>query len=190
MMKRPARGPVAAILTALLAVAGAASPAHAEEDELALTLGAGAWIESATVGDAEIASVAPIALVGLRYGLSDFWQLGGSVTAGVSLSGDHDPAFVGTAHLEAYYFLDVVTWVLYGMAGAGVLVRDAHPDVLAGTASGPGFDLSVLAGLGLDYRPARDWSLGLAIRYHVVVTDLDRTSPTLSATLGWTAYFE
>lgn len=185
MKKRLVRGLGAALL-ALLAV----TPARAEEGELALTLGVGAWIESATVGDLEIASVAPVALAALRYGLSDFWQLGGSLSAGVSLSGDHDPAFVGTAHLEAYYFLDVVTWVLYAVAGAGVLVREAHPDVLAGTSSGPGADLSLLAGLGLDYRSAREWSLGLTIRYHVIVTDLERTSPSLAATLGWTAYFE
>jgi len=179
----------ALILSALL-TATAPSAARAETGELALSLGAGTWVGSATVGDSEIVTTAPTGVVALRYGLDDFWQIGASVAAGVGLSADHDPGFLGLAHLEAYYFVDIITWVLWGVAGVGVLARDAHPDVLAGTASAPALDLTAAVGLGLDYRPDRDWSVGGVFRYTFVLTDLDRTAPSAHLALCWTWYFE
>jgi len=175
---------------ALTTLALSAAPAHAEEGEWALSLGPGAWIASTTVGDEEVATVAPTAHLAARYGLDDFWQLGVAVDAGVALSAGHDPAFVGMAHLQAYYFLDVVRWVLWASAGVGALVRGAHPEVLLGAQTGAGVDLSAVVGLGLDYRPARDWSLGLTARYHLVLTDLDRTAPAVVLAVAWTTYLD
>lgn len=181
-----------AILSCLAALLLLAPAARAEEGELALSLGAGAWLGSTTVDDQEVFSTAPTGVVALRYGLDDFWQIGGSLVAGVALSGDHDPGLLAMAHVEAYYFLDVVTWVLWAVAGAGVLARDAHPDVLSAAATGskPGFDASAVVGLGLDYRPEREWSVGVTFRYELVLTDLDRTSPTAHIALTFTQYFE
>ena len=186
-MKRTLR---CALILATLAPLTLPRPARAEAGELAVSLGAGAWVGAATVGDREIVTTAPTGLVSLRYGLDDAWQLGGSVAVGVGLSGDHDPGLLGLAHLEAYYFLDVITWVLWAVAGVGVLARDAHPDALAGTDSALGLDASAVVGLGLDYRPERTWSVGGVVRYELVLTDLDRTAPTLHAALAWTLYFE
>jgi len=180
----------AAFLLSLTSAVALTSSAHAEEGELALSLGAGAWLGSVTIDDAEVFSVAPTGMVTIRYGLDDFWQIGGSLAGGVALSGDHDPGFLGMAHVEVYYFLDVVTWVLWGVAGVGAVARDAHPDVLAGDSSGPVFDASAVVGLGLDYRPAREWSVGAQFRYQFVVTDLDRTAPTAHVALMYTLYFQ
>ncbi|TNF37680.1 MAG: hypothetical protein EP329_02515 [Deltaproteobacteria bacterium] len=180
----------AALLLALTSSLALGGDVRAEEGELALSLGAGAWLGSMTVDEAEVFSVAPTGVVAIRYGLDDFWQIGGSLSSGVALSGDHDPGFLGMAHAEVYYFLDVVTWVLWGVGGVGVVARDAHPDVLAGEASAPVFDASAVVGVGLDYRPAREWSVGAAFRYQLVLTDLDRTAPTAHVALMYTLYFQ
>ncbi len=117
-------------------------------------------------------------------------QLGGYLAAGVALSGDHDPAFVGHAGAEAQLFIDVITWVAYAVAGAGALVRDAHADSLSEQDPGLRIDATAHLGLGLDYRPARDWSVGGVARYQLVLTDLDRTAPTFDVALAYTLYFE
>ncbi|MFT7580079.1 MAG: hypothetical protein ACI9MR_001746 [Myxococcota bacterium] len=183
---------VAAVLLSLLLPTSAA---HAEVDEFAVSVGPALWLSSATPTFAddsqlEVTSVAPAVHLGLRYGLTDFWQIGGSIGGGLALSGDHDPSFVGYAHTEAYYFLDALTWVVYGVAGVGVLARGQHPDVLVGTADGLRFDLSAALGAGLDYRPARDWSVGGAFRYHLVLTDFERTAPQFELAFTYTSYFE
>lgn len=181
------------LLASLVALSLGAAPAiaHAEEGELALSVGPALWLGSTDLAEGAVTSVAPLGFAALRYGLDDYWQIGGSIAAGAALSGDHDPGFVGLAHAEAYYFVDIITWVLWAVVGVGVLARDVHPDLAADPErAGPAFDLSVTFGLGLDYRPARAWSVGASFRYQVVATDFDRTSPTGVIALTWTSYFE
>jgi hypothetical protein len=161
---------------AALAVLGAAPTARAERGELQLapTLGVATWDTRLPAGG----SVSRLAVVGgleLGYAVSDFWQIALTTRGGPALLGDPRVELGFLASLEMRYVIDAVTWVPYLCGGAGVLVRSLGPDAYAG-GQGPAADLVLHLGLGVDYRPARAFSIGAAIRYHLAVTDLVRTS--------------
>ena len=175
-----------AAVAGVAGVAGAAFPvaAHAEADEWAVSLGGfyrGLSTDSGSGGAGY--SHGAGAHGSFRYGLGDFWQLGGTLQAGVGF-GAGGPGFVGVASFDLHWIVDIVTWVPYLSLSAGALTRAPSP------AAGFRLDASVGIGGGLDYRPERTWSVGFAARAEFPLTDLARTPVTYFAALTWTTYFE
>ncbi len=182
----PRRGARATLVAAML-VASPLPRAHAEEGETTWSFGlAGlAWVTD--VADEDLTRQAPLLHVGWRYALTDFWQLGAAARGGVAFGGDPDLEGVAQAFGEARYILDALEWVPFLAAGVGGLLRTSGPDAYAG-GDGPALDLSVHAGLGFDYRPSRDWSVGLVGRYFALLTDLDDTTGPFDITLTYSVF--
>jgi len=167
----------------------ASAPLRAEDGEWALSLGPGLRVLHETTGDGaggEITATrfGPSPLVRLRYGVGDFFQLGASLDLGPALATDTSAlAPVAAAFLEAHYFIDIVTWVPFVTLGVGALLRGEVPG------DGVRVDLAVALGGGLEYRPERDYALGLSGRYELVATDFARTD-AFSFHLVYTLFFE
>ncbi len=68
-------------------------------------------------------------------------------------------------------------------AGIGGLVRTSVPN------DDTRFDLALMVGGGLEYRPERDWALGFTGHYDFVVTDFERAD-AFSLALVYTLFFE
>jgi len=172
----------------------ASAPANAEDGEWALSVGPSyRGISEATGDDQTVLRSAPGVLVRARYGVGDFFQIGASLDAGVALPTSHSPvAPVAAALFEVHYVIDIVTWVPFVSAGVGALLRGGVPhegitkDVDDAELR---VDLAVTLGGGLEYRPARDWAVGFAGRYELVVTDFERAD-AFSLTLFYTTFFE
>ncbi len=134
---------VALGLGTLLAAPGAA----AEQGERAFQLSA-----SALAGEGLLA---PTLGGGWRMAWTDYIELGGELGAGLELTGDASTP-IARVLLEARYLLDALTWVPWLAAGATF------------TTPVDGFDArwGGWAGVGLDYRPRRERSYGIALRAH------------------------
>jgi len=166
-------------------VAAPSGTARAEADEWALSLGAGlrGLIEAPTE-DAESASRYAVGLTSrLRYGIDDFWQAGVSIDLGLTID---DAAFVCSLLAEAHYIIDIVSWVPHLTVGVGALVRDGTP-----SNAGPALrtDLVVSIGGGVEYRPERDFAIGLSARYELVPTDFSRVDG-FQVALSYILFFE
>lgn len=168
-------GAVRAWLPLLASLTLTATPLRAEDGEWALSFGPGLRVLTETVDDGaggELGGTrfSPGALVRVRRGVGDFFQLGASLDLGAALP--HDPsalAPIAAAFAEAHYFIDIVTWVPFVTFGVGALVRGEVPG------DGLRADLALALGGGLEYRPERAFALGLTGRYEALVTDLDRS---------------
>ncbi len=175
------------LLFALVPMLAAApsGTARAEADEWALSLGAGLrGLVEAPTDDAESNSRYAVGLTSrLRYGIDDFWQAGLSVDLGLNVD---DAAFVGSILAEAHYIIDIVSWVPYLTIGVGALVRDGTP-----SSAGPVLrtDLVVAIGGGVEYRPERDFAIGLSGRYELVPTDYSRVDG-FQVALSYVLFFE
>ena len=130
--------------------------------------------------------LAPVGEVGYRYAIDDFWELGAKLSLGVSLGGRQPEAMVGHGFFESRYVIDALTWVPYLCFGVGALVRQGGPRVWAGS-SGPSVDISAHAGLGVEWRPARAWSLGVEAKYVIAFSDIKATTGPIQ--LGFSASF-
>lgn len=163
---------LASALTVSVLTVGSPSPASAELGEWGLTLGAGA------IGvDGETLTVAPTLSFALRYGLSDFWLVGVTLDGGPTFRDGLDGAFT-LLSAELGYAIDIVTWVPRLTLGVGGLATFADEGRV---------DLAVSAGLGLEYREARDWALLFSGRYHYLPT---ADASAFSLSFGLTFYFE
>lgn len=164
----------------------AAGPARAEWQEWQLSLGTG-YRGLAIDGDRQMTVHAPGVFVGAWYGVDDYWQLGAALDAGLGLpvvsdgGPTPDPAFLGAARVEARYVLDIVEWVPHLSASVGALFDDVG--------DGARVDLIVGAGLGIDYRPARDWSVGLLGRFDAALTDPDGVGVGWQVALVYSLHF-
>lgn len=191
---RPTKHPTRLCLPLCL-LALASTPARAEDDEWALSVGPAFRGISEAVGDGDTQlRAAPGALVRVRYGIGDFFQLGASLDAGVALPTGHNSALapIAAALFEVHYVLDIVTWVPFVSAGIGALMRGGVPPegVMKDLDDGElRVDLAVTVGGGLEYRPAREWAIGFAGRYELVVSDFDRAD-AFSLSLFYTSFFE
>jgi hypothetical protein len=147
----------------------------AEQGEHALSAGVGllTMAHPAEVGPEQ--RFAPVAEIAYRYAVDDFWELGGNVGVGIGVGGDVPEASVGFMFFESRYVIDAMTWVPYLCVGLGALLREDGPRVWAGE-RGPTLDLTGHAGLGVEWRPARSWSLGLVAKYHLALTDVMGTT--------------
>jgi len=181
-------------LAVLCLVACCANAVHAEDDEWALSVGPSyRGLSEATGDDTTTFRSAPGALVRLRYGVGDFFQIGASLDAGVALATDFsNVAPIAAAFFEVHYIIDIVTWVPFISAGIGPLLRGAVPHEGMTKDKDDAelrVDLALTVGGGLEYRPAREWAVGFAGRYELVVTDFDRAD-AFSLTLVYTLFFE
>ena len=175
-----------ATLFVVLALCFTATSVHAEQGEHALSVGI-SWL-TLTHPDAGEASfrMGGAADLGYRYALDDFWEIGGVITLGVDAGGDPKAGFIGHALFETRYVIDALTWVPYLCAGVGALARTSSPHTWV-EGSHVSVDLSAHAGLGVEWRPARSWSLGIVGRYHLVPTDFSATKGPiqLSFLINW-----
>jgi len=157
---------------ALLVIGATPDIARGEEGEVSVSAGG----TVARWASADTSTVEGGLALGATWWLTDFWSAGLRLRGVGTLSGPDAPAPAASAHLEARYVLDALTWVPWVCAGAGGSW---------GGSSGPGGGTAGLvhAGLGLDYRPRRVWSVGIAGRYHLALTDLDQTTGPLELSL-------
>jgi hypothetical protein len=168
---------VAASLAALIAPAVPAGPAHADAEAWTLSPGL-VWrtADDALTGPFHALGVG----FGAHYGLDDFWQIGGTLEAAwLPVRGDtsEDPTgLLGLARLDVRWLIDVLTWVPFFEASVGAVVRGRNgPGELGTSPASPRLDLLAMGSLGLDYREARDFSVGLRVGVGGLLTDLDRT---------------
>jgi len=187
--------PLAPALVALIALVASFNQARAEADEWGVSLGPSVLGVSESLPNAQ-ADAQPDTqalrlfwgLEGrLRYGLDDFWQVGGSLDLGVA---SPHAAIGATALAEVHYVIDIVTWVPYVSFGFGMALRTSVPKAQAGAGAETALDLVLAFGGGLEYRPDRDYALGLSGRYMLVPTDLDRTDLAFQTGLNLTLFFE
>jgi hypothetical protein len=164
---RTSSGLSAGLLAGTLgALVCAAAPALAEAGAWQLDAGAGYRAFSA---DAQGTGHALVGRASLHRWLDEAWQVGVGVelgglvarAGGSALAGDGGPFSRG--ELTVRWALDAFTWVPFVEVGAGLLLRDrveVDEDVVATeTTLAP----TVSASLGVDWRPARDWSLGARV---------------------------
>jgi hypothetical protein len=173
--------------TVAMLVVASSSRADAEAGEWGLSLGPSVLGASETGPDSDTALRLFWGLQGrIRYGLDDFWQLGGSVDIGVS---SPHAATGSTVLAEIHYVIDIVTWVPYVSFAVGGRLREAIPTGVV-EATETAFDLILAFGAGLEYRPARDYALGVSGRYELLPTDIDRTDFAFQTGLNLTLFFE
>ncbi|MCC6623271.1 MAG: hypothetical protein IT385_18575 [Deltaproteobacteria bacterium] len=174
---------VACVLVSSLLVLIAAG-ARAEMEEWQISVGPG-YRGVVLDSDPALAIHAPGVSFGAWYGIDDYWQLGGGGHAGLGIpvateGAAPDPAFVGSLGAEVRYVLDIVEWVPHLAVAIGGMWN--------GVGELGAFDLIVGGGLGIDYRPAREWSVGLSGRYDVALTDLDGISATFHVALVYSLH--
>jgi hypothetical protein len=129
--------------------------------------------------------IAPTVEFGALYALTDFWQLGLSVGGGPQFS-DSTVSPALSAQIDGRLIIDALTWVPYLAFGAGALARkDVSEEGRTWR-----FDPSIYGGFGVDYRPARSWSVGLLARGHMVLTDLERTAGPFDVQLTFSTYLD
>lgn len=164
----------------LLLMTLAPTVAHAEMDEWQLAVGAD-YRSLILTGDPDDLTIhVPGVDLGLWYGIDDYWQLGGSLQAGVALPDGGDAGALGSVALEVRYILDIVEWVPHFTVGVGAL----------GSSVGERVDLIAGIGGGLDYRSSRELSVGVDFRYDFVLTDFDAVTATFHAGLVVSVHFE
>jgi opacity protein-like surface antigen len=172
------------IAVACLGVCVIDTSARAEYDEWAVSFGPSYRGLSEAWDDTTVFRSAPGAMVRVRYGVDDFFQIGASLEANLALATDASTLGpIGAAFFEVHYVVDIVTWVPFVSAGIGGLVRTSVPN------DDTRFDLALMVGGGLEYRPERDWALGFTGHYDFVVTDFERAD-AFSLALVYTLFFE
>jgi hypothetical protein len=158
------------LVATAVALAGVAfaAPAAAVEREFS----AGADLGGAMLVQSGKASpdIGPGAGLHATYGLSDAFNLmfegGWSLLSPTTPHGASVPrtlpAWAANADVGVVYILDVFQWVPY----AGLLVGGY--DFAGGTIAGSRLYLGASLALGLDYRVRPRWTVGVAVRQHMV----------------------
>jgi len=166
---------VASLLCTLVQV----GVARADQGEWQFGAGGGAYMGAATDDGGR---VAPIGALSVTYALTDYWQLGLGVVAGAEVLAPTGPHGLAHVLLDGRFVLDAMTWVPYFTFGVGALIRDDPLDQRT--------DMTAHVGLGVDYRPSRQWSAGLIARYHFVLTDFAATVGPVEISLGVRFYLD
>lgn len=178
-------------LVAAFLVSFAAVPARAEADEWALSLGPvyRGLVEPAGDGERTIYRSALGGFARLRYGLDDFFQIGGSLDVDLGFANDVSPyAAIAAAFFEVHYVVDIVTWVPYVTLGVGGLMRGAAPE---DDHTELHVEPALTLGGGLEYRPARDFAVDFSGRYELVLLHPSLESMSgFSFALTYTFFFE
>jgi hypothetical protein len=171
------------LLACLVALACAAPSARAVDGEWALSVGPTyRFISDERVGSHHGLGGA----FGFHFGLDDFWQIGATLDAGGFIARneaqalDDNVGLWGSARLDVRWIVDVLTWVPFVELSAGLAVRGREPAATGGATSSEfrwspaRLDLVTLLSLGLDWRPARSWSIGGRVGGGALLTDLAR----------------
>lgn len=150
-------------LAALAACLLCATPALAEEGEHAIALTPRYAVAVPSGGGEDLHGVG--LGVGWEWGIDDFWGLvaEGSWSHHFGSGADLD---VALALAGIRYSIDAFEWVPH----LDLLVGGALLAPGGGAAEG---DFAIAGGGGLDWRPARGFSIGIEGRYHAFVTRLD-----------------
>ena len=182
----------AAALTGIgtLVVALCAAPAsRAEAGEWAWSVGGSVLSWQAEEQGALERRTAPGVALAVRVSPDDFWDLAMGIDGGAGFGGEDGPVAVGRFYAEARYVLDALTWVPWVCAGAGGLI---HGDF--GSAGSSEDEISaaitVHLGVGIAYRPRREWSLDLAYRKHTMATDIEGMAGPTEVAVTWSQYLE
>jgi hypothetical protein len=150
------------------------APARGGEPGERRLSGAVATYSTSTTLDAQ--TVLPhlfvLADVALTWSIDHYWELGLAVRGGGAVAAGDRPEGIAHALLDCRYVIDAMTWSPWLTIGVGALLRTRGTLAYRGDeAAVPDVDLTLHAGLGLDYRPSREWSVGLVVRYNLAVTD-------------------
>jgi hypothetical protein len=149
---------------ALSAAMGAAPEARAGERE---------WVVSPTVGYHVVQAEGTARHGGgvgldVEYGLTDSWALRGSGHyAGHAFSLDGGYLQMGGLGFGALYTFDVLRVVPYASATVGA-------SVIGGAGVSLRYTAEIRLGVGADYLVQRDFSVGLELRYTLLVPDIQR----------------
>ena len=133
--------------------------------------------------------VAPILSIAAAFAVTDYWQVGGQLGGGVTATGSRTPQGVVHGLALVRYVIDALRWVPMLEVGVGVRARAGEAEVDR-THTGPSAEFTAHAGFGLEYRPARVWSVGGVFRYHLVPTQLPQVTGPFEVTLGVTWYLD
>ncbi len=171
-------------ITLMILLLGSSSMARAEEDESVLWGGLQSVNWTRAEASTASSATALTAVIGARYGVDDFWELAAQLSGGANLTESTRGDGLGMASLEARYTIDALTWVPWVCAGVGVLARaDVGDQDLR-------LDMAAHLGVGLDYRPERDWGLSFSARVHSPLTDPERSSGPLETTIAYAWYLD
>jgi hypothetical protein len=158
------RAELAAAVGAAVWVGLAAGDARAEAGSWALDAGVGyRAVASPGGGTTHIATT----VLGLHRWLDEAWQVGFGLEVGQVSNTSGESSLTaggggpwGVGELTLRWALDAFTWVPFAQVGLGAVVREVsevdHDVVMT---SGR-LDPAVSGVLGVDWRPARAWSLG------------------------------
>ncbi len=128
--------------------------------------------------------------VSLTWSITEYWELSASIRGGGALAGDQ-PEGIVHAILDCRYVIDALTWVPWLTMGVGALYRTRGTAAYLGDESAAGaLDMTAHAGLGVDYRPESNWSIGAVVRYNFAITDdISRVVGPIELSLSASYYF-
>jgi len=171
-------------ITLVILLLGSSPAARAEADESALWAGLQSvgWTRAETPSASSSMTMAGV--LGVRYGVDDFWELAAQLGGGANVSESARGAGLGIAILEARYTIDALTWVPWVCAGVGAIGRDGANDGAAR------LDMIAHFGVGTEYRPERDWGLSFSARVHSPLTDPERSSGPVELTVAYAWYLD
>ncbi|MBM4397123.1 MAG: hypothetical protein FJ087_15710 [Deltaproteobacteria bacterium] len=113
-------------------------------------------------------------MAGWRYSLADDWNLW-TVASYAGFVGPEPTSDLGGLSFGASYVIDAVSWVpeIYAGAGffSGVARRGWEPDV------------GLIAGLGFEYRPFKEFGAGFRAQYRFLARQFYVSTGTLSIAL-------
>ncbi len=139
--------------------------AYAEEGEFSLAIGTGLVITTLDEGHTSRDRFGPLIDLSVMWSLDDFWMLGARLQGALQLEDIDTMGGQGHLTVETRYVIDALVWVPWAAVGFGVLV-EAPASAQTGVNEGLAYDLTLHLGAGIDYRPERDYALGMSVRYH------------------------
>jgi hypothetical protein len=148
---------------ALALALAAPSRAHAYEDQLGVSLGAG---YSLIPGGAALPEHGFVLQAGAGIGLGDVWEL--RFHGAWALQVADAPLHRVVVGAEIVYLVDILEWVPF--LGIGI----SAPISIPTDASAIRGDFAVQGVVGLDWLPAREWAFGIEIRPYLNVTGMLR----------------
>jgi len=161
--------------------------ANTGEWKLSLGVGVANTSSTNTPEDEPLLTVtAPSIEISAINSLTDFWQIGLTANWGPTFGHADGMTHALNVNLEGRFILDALTWVPYLSFGIGGWARETPAE----NERTWRLDASLFGGFGVDYRPQREWSLGLLARGHVLVTDIDGTVGPFDAQILFSLYFD
>ncbi len=163
-LRRAATGRLASLVVGLGAACALAGASRAESGAWAVDAGAGYRAVAGWAGETQHIATA---VTGLHRWLDDAWQVGLGLEVGRVLGTSGGAALAaggggpwGAGELTLRWTLDAFTWVPFVQLGVGAVVREVTEIDTDLVMTSSRLDPAVTGALGVDWRPARAWSLG------------------------------